>query len=112
MTHKHKQYPLQHLADDCVSLHNKRCNNCSLVESLRKFKPEVHRFDLDDETTWPKVERDGEYVLVYFGTDSLLEHCEYPYEIKQTEFVPNYSGVVAWVRMTDFFKAIEKELGA
>ena len=38
MTHKHKQYPLQHLADDCVSLHNKRCNHCSLVESERKEK--------------------------------------------------------------------------
>lgn len=110
MTHKHKQYPLQHLADDCVSLHNKRCNNCSLVESLRKFKPEVHRFVLDDETTWPDQERDGEYVLVKFKNDE-PNYYEYPYEIKRTEFVPNYTGVVAWVRMTDFFKAIEKELG-
>ena len=111
MTHKHKQYPLQHLADDCVSLHNKRCNNCSLVESLRKFKPEVHRFVLDDEKTWPQVERDGEYVLVKFKNDEPFCY-EYPYEIKPTELIPNYTGVVAWVRMTDFFKAIEKELEA
>ena len=76
-----------------------------------QWKPEVHRFDLDDEKTWPDPERDGEYVLVYFGTDSLLEHGEYPYEIKRAATVPNYFGVVAWVRMTDFFKAIEKELG-
>lgn len=76
-----------------------------------QWKPEVHRFDLDDEETWPQVERDGEYVLVYFGTDSLLEHGEYPYEIKRAAAVPYHSGVVAWVRMTEFFKAIEKEIG-
>lgn len=110
MTNKHKQYPLQHLADDCVSLHNKRCNNCSLVESLRKFKPEVHRFDIDDEETWPKVERVGEYVLVKFKNDK-PNYYEYQYEIKRADAVPNYSGVVAWVPMGEFFKAIEKELG-
>lgn len=75
-----------------------------------QWKPEVHRFDLDDEETWPQVERDGEYVLVKFKNDE-PNYYEYPYEIKRTEFVPNYTGVVAWVRMTDFFKAIEKELG-
>ena len=76
-----------------------------------QWKPDVHRFDLDDEETWPQVERDGEYVLVKFKNDE-PNYYEYPYEIKRTEFVPNYTGVVAWVRMTDFFKAIEKELGA
>lgn len=75
-----------------------------------QWKPEVHRFDLDDEKTWPQVERDGEYVLVKFKNDE-PNYYEYPYEIKRTEFVPNYTGIVAWVRMTEFFKAIEKELG-
>ena len=74
-------------------------------------KIEVHKFDLDDETTWPNPERDGEYVLVVFTEDSLIENFEYPYEIKRTEFVPNYSGVVAWVPMGEFFNAIDKELG-
>lgn len=73
-------------------------------------KIEVRKLDLDDETTWPDPERDGEYVLVVFTEDSLIENFEYPYEIKRTEFVPNYSGVVAWVPMGEFFKAIEKEL--
>lgn len=74
-------------------------------------KIDVRKFDLDDKTTWPDPERDGEYVLVYFGTDSLLEYGEYPYEIKRAESVPNYHGVIAWVPMKDFFNAIEKELG-
>lgn len=74
-------------------------------------KIDVRKFDLDDKTTWPDPERDGEYVLVYFGTDSLLDSGEYPYEIKLAESVPNYHGVVAWVPMKDFFNAIEKELG-
>ena len=43
--------------------------------------------------------------------DSLIENYEYPYEIKRTEFVPNYSGVVAWVSMKDFFNEIDKEFG-
>lgn len=74
-------------------------------------KIDVRKFDLDDETTWPNPERDGEYVLVVFTKDSLIENFEYPYEIKPTEFVPNYSGVVAWVPMGEFFNAIDKELG-
>jgi len=74
-------------------------------------KIEVHKFDIDDETTWPDRERDGEYVLVYFGEDALLDCGENPYEIKRAAAVPDYSGVVAWVPMGEFFNAIEKELG-
>lgn len=71
-------------------------------------KLEVHKFDLDDETTWPDPERDGEYVLVVSKDDN---YYEYPYEIKRAEFVPNYVWVKAWVSMKEFFNEIEKELG-
>lgn len=74
-------------------------------------KIDVRKFDIDDETTWPDPERDGEYVLVVFTKDSLIENFEYPYEIKRSEFVPNYSGVVAWVPMGEFFNTVDKELG-
>ena len=74
-------------------------------------KIDVRKFDLDDEKTWPNPERDGEYVLVVFTKDSLIENFEYPYEIKRAESVPYYHGVVAWVPMGEFFNAIDKELG-
>ena len=74
-------------------------------------KLEVHKFDLDDKTTWPNPEREGEYVLVVFTGDSVIENYEYTYVIKRTEFVRNYRDVVAWVSMKDFFNAIDKELG-
>lgn len=73
-------------------------------------KIDVHKFDIDDETTWPNPERDGEYVLVYFGKDAFVK-CYESYAIKRSEFVADYNGVVAWVPMKDFFNAIEKELG-